>query len=129
MPPGRLLAITLSGLPGPPTPPGVVPVGRACGVRYAAPPPDVTSAPTCPNCRNRAGGLGTGCRGHPLWVDPVGMDAEKLGVRFGARAALAAGALALLAVPFGLVLFLVEDKWPPLLQADDAGRDQLHALD
>jgi membrane-associated phospholipid phosphatase len=62
-------------------------------------------------------------------VDPVGIDAEKLGVRFGARAALAAGALALLAVPFGLVLFLVQDKWPPLLQADDAGRDQLHALD
>ena len=57
------------------------------------------------------------------------MDAGKSGVRSGARAALAAGGLAVLAVSFGLVLFLVQDKWPPQLQADDAGRDQLHTLD
>ena len=35
--------------------------------------------------------------------------------RFGVRAALAAAALALLAVPGAPTLFLVEDKWAPLL--------------
>jgi len=38
--------------------------------------------------------------------------------RFGARAVLAAVALALVAVPGALTLLLVEDKWPPLLRAD-----------
>jgi hypothetical protein len=37
---------------------------------------------------------------------------------FGARALLAALALGLVAVPFGLLLFLVEDKWSPLLDVD-----------
>jgi hypothetical protein len=37
------------------------------------------------------------------------------GARFGARAIAAAAALGLVAVPFGLLLFLVQDKWPPLL--------------
>ena len=46
--------------------------------------------------------------------------------RFGARAVLAAVALALVAVPFALVLLLVEDKWPPLLRADSGARDFLH---
>jgi undecaprenyl-diphosphatase len=46
--------------------------------------------------------------------------------RFGVRAALAGAALALLAVPFALTLFLVEDRWAPLLQADIAARDGLH---
>jgi len=47
--------------------------------------------------------------------------------RFGARAVLAAIALALAAVPFGLLLFLVEDRWRPLLHVDDGARDDLHA--
>ena len=38
--------------------------------------------------------------------------------RFGARAVLAYLALALVAVPFGLLLFLVEDRWPPLGSSD-----------
>jgi membrane-associated phospholipid phosphatase len=42
------------------------------------------------------------------------------------RALLAATALVLLAVPFGLLLFLVQDKWSPLLRADDGARDELH---
>lgn len=46
--------------------------------------------------------------------------------RFGARSVLAAFALLLVAVPFGLVLLLVEDKWPPLLRADAGARDSLH---
>ena len=46
--------------------------------------------------------------------------------RFGIRAVLAAVALALLAVPGGLTLFLVEDKWAPLLRADAAARDNLY---
>jgi undecaprenyl-diphosphatase len=46
--------------------------------------------------------------------------------RFGARALLAALALLLVAVPFGLLLFLVQDKWPPLLEVDTDARDSLH---
>jgi membrane-associated phospholipid phosphatase len=46
--------------------------------------------------------------------------------RFGARAVLAAVALALVAVPGALTLLLVEDKWAPLLRADDSTRDRLH---
>src|SRR4051794_31177096 len=49
------------------------------------------------------------------------------GARFGTRALLAALALALVAVPFGLLLFLVEDRWRPLLRIDDGARDDLHA--
>jgi undecaprenyl-diphosphatase len=48
--------------------------------------------------------------------------------RFGARALLAALAIGLVMVPFGLLLFFVEDKWPPLLHADAGVRDDLHAL-
>jgi undecaprenyl-diphosphatase len=40
---------------------------------------------------------------------------------------LAALALVLVAVPFALTLLLVEDKWAPLLQADNGARDSLHA--
>src|SRR4051794_18953255 len=50
------------------------------------------------------------------------------GARFGARALLAAVALALVAVPFGLLLFLVQDQWPPLLEVDDGARDSLHSF-
>jgi undecaprenyl-diphosphatase len=48
--------------------------------------------------------------------------------RFGTRALLVAVALALVAVPFGLLLFLVQDKWRPLLRVDDGARDSLHRL-
>jgi membrane-associated phospholipid phosphatase len=56
---------------------------------------------------------------------------EQAGARFGARALLLGLALALLAVPFSLLLFLVEDRWRPLLDADGGARDDLHryALD
>ena len=47
-------------------------------------------------------------------------------VRFGARAALAVVAVALVAVPFGLLLFLVQSKWAPLLHVDTGARDDLH---
>src|SRR3954452_6411121 len=50
------------------------------------------------------------------------------GARFGARALLAALALALVAVPFGLLLFLVQDQWSPLLEVDDGARDSLHSF-
>src|SRR5215212_10192198 len=56
---------------------------------------------------------------------PPGVPQEPA-ARFGARALLAA--LALVAVPFGLLLFLVQDKWPPLLEVDDGARDGLHDL-
>ncbi len=46
--------------------------------------------------------------------------------RFGTRALLAAGALVLVAVPFAMLLFLVEDKWRPLERADAGARDDLH---
>jgi membrane-associated phospholipid phosphatase len=46
--------------------------------------------------------------------------------RFGIRALLAAAALALVAVPFALLLFLVQGKWKPLLRADTGARDDLH---
>jgi membrane-associated phospholipid phosphatase len=49
-------------------------------------------------------------------------------VRFGARAVLAAAALLLVAVPFALILLLVQANWPPLLAADRGARDSLHAL-
>lgn len=48
--------------------------------------------------------------------------------RFGARAVLAGVALALVAVPFALTLVLVEDRWAPLLRADNGARDSLHGF-
>ena len=48
--------------------------------------------------------------------------------RFGARTVLALVALTLVAVPFGLLLFFVQDQWPPLERADYGARDALHAL-
>ncbi len=47
-------------------------------------------------------------------------------MRFGARALLAGVAIALVAVPFGLLLFLVQGQWPPLLRLDEGARDTLH---
>jgi membrane-associated phospholipid phosphatase len=52
---------------------------------------------------------------------------QRRAARFGARAALAILAITLVAVPFGLLLFLVEDHWRPLLRVDDGARDDLHA--
>jgi undecaprenyl-diphosphatase len=48
--------------------------------------------------------------------------------RFGARAIVAAVALLLVAVPFGLLLFLVQDKWDPLLDMDEAASDAMHSV-
>jgi undecaprenyl-diphosphatase len=55
-------------------------------------------------------------------------DEQRQALGFGVRGILAGVALGLVAVPFGLLLFLVEDKWPPLLRADDGARDGLHAF-
>jgi membrane-associated phospholipid phosphatase len=49
------------------------------------------------------------------------------GARFGARTLLAALAIGLVTVPFGLLLFFVQDQWRPLLRVDAGARDQLHA--
>jgi len=48
--------------------------------------------------------------------------------RFGARALFAGAALLLVAVPFGLLLFLVEGRWAPLGRVDGSARDELHEL-
>jgi undecaprenyl-diphosphatase len=48
--------------------------------------------------------------------------------RFGGRALFAAAALLLVAVPFGLLLFLVEDSWRPLVRIDGGVRDDLHTV-
>jgi membrane-associated phospholipid phosphatase len=48
--------------------------------------------------------------------------------RFGTRAVFAGAALVLVAVPFGLLLFLVEDSWRPLVRIDGGARDDLHAV-
>jgi membrane-associated phospholipid phosphatase len=61
-------------------------------------------------------------------VASVRPDEQRRALRFGVRGILAGLALGLVAVPFGLLLFLVEDKWPPLLRADDGARDGLHAF-
>ncbi|HET7659096.1 MAG TPA: phosphatase PAP2 family protein [Oryzihumus sp.] len=46
--------------------------------------------------------------------------------RYTTRAVLVAVALALVAVPFALLLLLVEDHWEPLSEADLGARDGLH---
>ena len=48
--------------------------------------------------------------------------------RFGARALVAGVSLVLVAVPFALLLFLVEGEWRPLLRIDGGARDDLHAF-
>ena len=48
--------------------------------------------------------------------------------RFGGRALFAGAALLLVAVPFGLLLFLVEDNWRPLVRIDGGVRDDLHTV-
>jgi membrane-associated phospholipid phosphatase len=61
-------------------------------------------------------------------VTGVRPDDRRRALGFGVRGVLAGVALALVAVPFGLLLFLVEDRWPPLLRVDDDARDGLHAF-
>lgn len=48
--------------------------------------------------------------------------------RFGARALASIVALVLVTVPFGLLLFLVQDRWDPLLDVDESGRDGMHTF-
>ena len=48
--------------------------------------------------------------------------------RFGARSLLAAVALVLVAVPFALLLLLVEERWRPLVRVDVGARDSLNAF-
>lgn len=47
-------------------------------------------------------------------------------MRFGLRAALAGLALALVAIPFGLLLVLVRVQWDPLLDLDVGASTELH---
>lgn len=51
---------------------------------------------------------------------------ESTDARFGVRSVLALVALAIVAVPFGLLLLLVRAKWTPLLSVDNSARDELH---
>jgi membrane-associated phospholipid phosphatase len=46
--------------------------------------------------------------------------------RFGAWAVLAGVAIGLLAVPFGLLLLMVQSEWAPLRRIDDGAREGLH---
>ena len=59
-------------------------------------------------------------------VSPSARRGGGFAVRFGARAVLGAGAVVLVAVPFALLLLLVEDNWSPLAAADRGARDDLH---
>src|SRR3954466_1377440 len=63
--------------------------------------------------------------GHPRSVQDAVTVSD---ARFGARAVFAGIAIALVAVPFGLILFLVEDRWAPLSRVDDGTRDDLHSV-
>ena len=62
------------------------------------------------------------CRTHQR-AAPVGPPER----RFGMRALVASVALVLVAVPFGLLFFLVQGEWGPLARADAGARDDLHA--
>src|SRR4051812_47894252 len=74
--------------------------------------------------------LGAHSRGNPqrVTVTSVRPDEQRRALGFGVRGVLAGLALGLVAVPFGLLLFFVEDKWAPLLRVDDGARDGLHAF-
>jgi membrane-associated phospholipid phosphatase len=64
----------------------------------------------------------------PTATAPRSDSPDRADARFGARAVLAGLAILLVAVPFSLLLFLVQDKWRPLLHADDGARDSLHGF-
>src|SRR4051794_20571972 len=68
---------------------------------------------------------GSAAVGHPPSVPDAATVSD---ARFGARALFAGIAIALVAVPFGLMLFLVEDRWAPLSRVDDGARDDLHSV-
>src|SRR3954451_20925036 len=70
-------------------------------------------------------GSGSARAGHPRFVPDATTVSD---ARFGARALFAGIALALVAVPFGLTIFLVEDRWAPLSRVDGGARDDLHAV-
>ena len=58
---------------------------------------------------------------------PPGVATRPQGsTRRATRAVLLAVAIALVAVPFALLLLLVEDRWAPLSEADVGARDGLH---
>jgi undecaprenyl-diphosphatase len=57
-------------------------------------------------------------------VDPAAREADARHRRI--RLLLGGAALAVVAVPFVLLLVLVEDKWEPLAEADQSARDSLH---
>lgn len=58
-----------------------------------------------------------------------GSGCERLpALRFSLRALSAFGVLTLSMTVFGLLLFLVQDAWPPLRQVDTGARDGLHTL-
>jgi membrane-associated phospholipid phosphatase len=59
---------------------------------------------------------------------PSTAAAAESDARFGARVLFAGLAIVLVGVPFGLLLFLVEDRWPPLSRIDGGARDELHAV-
>ena len=46
--------------------------------------------------------------------------------QLGARGALVGVAVAVVAVPFALLVLFVESKWAPLLELDNGARDELH---
>jgi undecaprenyl-diphosphatase len=50
----------------------------------------------------------------------------RIAARYGPRAVLGGAALFALAVPFGLLLLLVEARWAPLRRLDEGARDILH---
>lgn len=58
---------------------------------------------------------------------PVPLRVRASDRRFGARALLLAGAFVLIAVPFLLLLLLVEDRSTALRELDGGARDQLHS--
>jgi membrane-associated phospholipid phosphatase len=62
----------------------------------------------------------------PDWDGGPGRVATAPEARFGARAALIGVALTLVAVPFGLLLLLVKENWPPLQSVDAGARDGLN---
>jgi undecaprenyl-diphosphatase len=57
-------------------------------------------------------------------LDPTVRDADARHRKM--RLLLGGAALAAVAVPFVLLLVLVEDKWEPLAEADQSARDSLH---
>ena len=62
----------------------------------------------------------------PNASEDVSPRPEEPRARLDIRVVLAAVSLALIVVPFGLTLLLVEDGWAPLLRIDHGTRDGLH---